>query len=436
MTSRKRILWLMAVLALGWPRIAAATDSDGDGLPDAWEMEHFGHLDYGPADDPDGDGYLNIYEYIGGTDPTDAASYPAPTRRVDPADTNAYATIQSALNAVTGLYEIVAVADGIYTGNANRDLDFAGAKAMLVATGGLEHCTIDGEYAGRGFYFHTGESNLTVVSGFTVTRGGTNVTTATQYGGGVYCYYASPTFQRVRVRQSQAYFGGGVSIRYASPRLWSVLIVSNDTYYGRNSGGGVGLLYSNAEFQNCTIAHNRSTFTTGGVSGGGGNPLFENTIVWSNWPGAQINVGTTTVRYSCVQGGYSGTGNISSDPQFADAQYRLSITSPCIDAGTNTLVMTDWEGDARWDVPGVSNAVGFVDIGADELSATFDADADGLPDWWEMFYFGHLDYGPEDDPDGDGVDNLTEFLQGRDPTVGAEADEEGQIALLIYTLLE
>ncbi len=52
------------------------TDTDGDGLPDAWETNYFGHAT--AADrlaDPDGDGSLNWQEYISGTDPTNALSY-------------------------------------------------------------------------------------------------------------------------------------------------------------------------------------------------------------------------------------------------------------------------------------------------------------------------------------------------------------------------
>lgn len=44
-------------------------DSDADGLDDAWERHHFGHLQHGPGDDPDGDGYSNAREQIMGTDP-------------------------------------------------------------------------------------------------------------------------------------------------------------------------------------------------------------------------------------------------------------------------------------------------------------------------------------------------------------------------------
>lgn len=51
-------------------------DSDGDGLPDWWEMQYFGGLQYGANDDPDGDGYTNLEEFNAGTDPTDATNKP------------------------------------------------------------------------------------------------------------------------------------------------------------------------------------------------------------------------------------------------------------------------------------------------------------------------------------------------------------------------
>jgi hypothetical protein len=60
--------------------VDAAVDSDGDGIPDAWMIQYFGHPtgqqnDLSRAqDDADGDGLSNLEEYIVGSNPLDPAS--------------------------------------------------------------------------------------------------------------------------------------------------------------------------------------------------------------------------------------------------------------------------------------------------------------------------------------------------------------------------
>ncbi len=55
-------------------------DSDGDGIPDSWMMQYFGHptglaSDHSRAqDDADGDGMSNLQEYLAGTNPLDSQS--------------------------------------------------------------------------------------------------------------------------------------------------------------------------------------------------------------------------------------------------------------------------------------------------------------------------------------------------------------------------
>jgi hypothetical protein len=64
----------------GWPELTslpAPQDSDGDGMPDAWEIRY--GLDPNDASDANGDlnrsGYTNIEEYLNGTDPTVFVDY-------------------------------------------------------------------------------------------------------------------------------------------------------------------------------------------------------------------------------------------------------------------------------------------------------------------------------------------------------------------------
>jgi hypothetical protein len=51
-------------------------DTDGNGLPDWWELKYFGVLTgTDPNADPDHDGSSNLLEYLTGTNPTNASSY-------------------------------------------------------------------------------------------------------------------------------------------------------------------------------------------------------------------------------------------------------------------------------------------------------------------------------------------------------------------------
>jgi uncharacterized repeat protein (TIGR01451 family) len=85
--------------------------------------------------------------------------------------------------------------------------------------------------------------------------------------------------------------------------------------------------------------------------------------------------------------------------------------------GTNTLTVLAGDNSAPANI-----ATSTVRV----ICATgaFDGNGDGLPDGWQIKYFGAVNApaaAPNADPDGDGISNLQEFLMGTDPTLPAPA---------------
>lgn len=60
------------------------TDSDGDGLPDAWEQYYFGNLNFSGTDDPDADGVTLAANFAAGSNPR--YSYASQAGRISFAD--------------------------------------------------------------------------------------------------------------------------------------------------------------------------------------------------------------------------------------------------------------------------------------------------------------------------------------------------------------
>jgi Tol biopolymer transport system component len=98
----------------------------------------------------------------------------------------------------------------------------------------------------------------------------------------------------------------------------------------------------------------------------------------------------------------------------------LWASRPAISSSGNTVAFLSLgSGLVSGDLNRVQDAfASLVDTGA----ARVDTDADGIPDWWMLKYFGHATGQVSDlsragdDADGDGVSNLREFLAGTVPT--------------------
>jgi hypothetical protein len=99
---------------------------------------------------------------------------------------------------------------------------------------------------------------------------------------------------------------------------------------------------------NCTLAGTRGTTEVAYVPGVIRNCIFRGPIV---------TVWGDRISYSNIEGYSGGVGNIDVEPQFVNAaeeDYRLLLSSPCIDMGTDLEAPDhDLEGNPRpVDIPG------------------------------------------------------------------------------------
>jgi hypothetical protein len=160
-----------------------------------------------------------------------------------------FTTIQSGINAA-GDGDTVLVADGIYSGSGNKNLDFAGRSIVVMSQNGPENCVIDCQYSGRGFYFHSGETHAAAVSGFTIRYA------YSAQGGGVHINGASSTIENCIFWKcySPASFGGGIYASGGDPLVRNCTFRENNATYG----GTMYLLFTSAVVTSCISSDNTS----------------------------------------------------------------------------------------------------------------------------------------------------------------------------------
>ncbi|MCX5647445.1 MAG: right-handed parallel beta-helix repeat-containing protein [Phycisphaerae bacterium] len=154
--------------------------------------------------------------------------------------------------------------------------------------------------------------------------------------------------------------GGGLYNYEGTATLTNCRIVGNTADYADTTGGAaIYNLNGSVTVLDSTIADNRApigraiaSFTWTTVSAV--QVEIVNSILFNGGDEVWSNVRTLVdVTYSDVQGGWSGAGNISADPQFTlpgswstagdwvDGDYRLKATSPAIDAGNSAALPAD-----------------------------------------------------------------------------------------------
>lgn len=338
---------------------------------------------------------------------------------------NAYTNLQSAL-AAAKIGVSILMADGTYkpTTDANRAISFAlrygvpiyggyagfGAanpdardvkafKTILSGDIGLPGVPSDNSY-----HVVTAMTTAAVMDGLTIANGYANGYDDNQKnGGGILAlensdlslnkcefennfaesgagiYVSNSTFNSIDCgfHAGMATYGGGVSFEDSTASIINGV-------FERNSATRGAAIYSGSttlSLVNDTIAFNLAATSGGALDGVSSSDCsVSNCTIWFN--GANSINGSITAKYSDIEGGYSGTGNINADPLFVKSpcngpdqimgtpdddpgDYRLRIGSLALNAGNNANVAvdTDYSGNPR-----IENVT--VDMGAIEGATT------------------------------------------------------------------
>jgi hypothetical protein len=331
-----------------------------------------------------------------------------------------YTGIQKAIDgSVNG--DIILVSPGVYVEN----IKFKGKAITVSSTNAADpnivnNTVIHASGQNSAVTFANGEKSNSILAGFTITGGYGTVSasfgTDVRWGAGIYCYRSSPTIvanvitgnlapsgatniagygagigciesdaliTRNLITANSGYAGGGLMTYVGKVRVVSNVITSNSATIG---GGAV--LISGGQLFNNTVVGNSAEIAGNiyAASDAAGPCLITDNIICNATNGGGIyldsNDTITQATFNDVWnnngGDYYGienrtgiSGNISQDPEFADAEnndFHLRDVSPCINAGDlkyePAASEIDFYGNARF-------YAGRVDIGAVEYFDTF-----------------------------------------------------------------
>lgn len=385
-------------------------DADGDGLPDAWEMLHFGGIARFPAGDDDSDGLSNVQEYVRSTNPLlDDPDGDSLTDLVDEYPEDYYNNAAPALAVVGGDQQQGPVGQfnsapfDVAVWSADGQLPLANAPVTFeVVTGGgllgadrsgspaplpVQSYLTDEDGTARSYYRQPAEGG--VVSTIRVTAG-----------------LAQVDFSTTSVSPGADADGNGLPDPWEEQYFGSIGVNPQ----GDADGDGASNLQ---EHQNGTSPIDYYDGVLPRIT----------SLVANNTPAVD---GMISVRVARAADGVA----------LANAPVTFSVTTglneisadPGGAPGVLLNVRTDAQGVARVyllaPVLRAQTALTDAASGAQHVSLTLqlkpaavtDVDRNGLPDWWEVKHFGVVGVDASADPDTDGASNRQEYERGTAPS--------------------
>jgi alpha-tubulin suppressor-like RCC1 family protein len=411
-------------------RLAATVDdSDGDGLPDAWEMANFGSLSQGGAVDSDSDGVSNVQEYVLSATPnaidSDADGVPD---WLDAFPNDYYNGALPTLTILSGdnqkaqpsTFDSLPLDVAVWTPDGSAPYVNAPIAFNVTQGGGLISLATSGSPLAS------------------------SISLLTDVDGTAKVYFKQPT--TAGVISTITATAGQKLVAFTSTSITAIVDTDGDgmpddweTSHGLNpqvndanldpDGDGI------TNLQEYQLGSDPQDYYNNVL------PTLTSLVV-NNLPGTQGQVSVRITRTS------DGTPLLNSPATFN----VTNGNSPIAATPGGTLAATQ---SVRADSQGVATVflgeilyapetiLVTVNSGSQQrqltllLSAplTDDADGNGLPDWWEVKYFGHTGVSPTADPDVDGASNAQEYQRGTSPIVANPVSNDAAAALKLYTPL-
>lgn len=245
-----------------------------------------------------------------------------------------FPTIQSAITAAAH-GDRIEVRSGVY----REAIDFQ-AKRITVEGAGADSTVIDATGLGTSAVVieNVNQAPGAVLRRVTVTGG--SATGNNAQGGGIRIQSDFVLIDECTIDRNTAMVSGGgilAIVVHGQVRMRRCLITRNTlTSMAGGSAMAVFTFFPNQMIlDRCTFSQNAGPGCLSiGYMGTNGLRLV-NVIGWAN-NGQFISSSSPppAVSYSCIEGGYPGTGNTSADPRFVSLiDFRLQRISPCIDTG-------------------------------------------------------------------------------------------------------
>jgi fibronectin-binding autotransporter adhesin len=397
-----------------------AADGDADGLPDSWELTHFGNLNQTGTGDPDNDYATNTSEYAAATSPADRNLFPDTEDGTGDGMSDAWEIVYfgttSVLPGNDADSDTFTNLDEFLANSHPADINWTPVKARL-----RNRWSFNGSLADS-----VGTSAAQVIDPDNdALVGGTSTLSATNLllGGGA------------RATSAYAQLGTNLLQGLKTPvtiELWATQEGVQNWSRIFDFGSGTTEYLMMTWTQGTNVATDTVEWVDSETKGAANtNQPYtagsEFHIVMTIEPGAGTNSSTLVSWYSMPSGNSDlGVlqGNFSTSNQLADFNDAVNLLGRSQWAGDNTA-NARYNEVRIWNGALTSEEREFLhDAGAEVVNAN-DSDGDGLLDEWEVENFRAspgesvatilAKYTATDDPDGDYYDNGSEFLDGTGP---------------------